>query len=178
MWLIQNVSADSVTVTDTPIPLAWLPQQSLAVPLSYVLGSTALPAAILAQQLVVLQYGSATAGGPWAPVSYVLLGTQAETGLQPATLLQSSQTGPLTLGLWTTGRVLVNVTALATDASLAIGWQAWDGVAYYPAQTVLGAVTTPGPQPIVPWNPPAFAGRFVWTVTGASVSATVCYQLQ
>ena len=178
MWMLQNVSPDTVSVTDTPIPLTWIAQAIVAVPVRYVVQSDQLQAAIFAQQLVVIQYGSVAPVNPWAPVSYVVLGTQTAAGLQPATLLQSSQTGPLTVGLWPTGRLLINVTSLATDASLAVGWQSWDGAIYYPVEAVQAAITTVGPQPVVPWNPPAFAGRWVWTVTGSSVTASVVYQVQ
>lgn len=176
MWTIQNVSPDTVSTTDTPIPLTWAPGQRLSVPIRYATGSAQIQAAIFAQQLAVLNYGSVAPSEGWAPVTYVLLGTQTLDGLTPATLTQSGETGPLTLGLWTRGTLLVNLTALTSGASLAVNFQAWDGAVWYPALPVIAAASSVGPLAVTAWDPPAPLGRFVWMITG-QVSATAVYQL-
>ncbi len=170
MWTVQNVSADIVSITDTPILLTWNPGALQSVPMAYFQQSRQLSQAIASQQLCVIAYGSFAPIASWAPLTYVVAGTLTNTGLQPVTLTQSLNTAPLTLGPFTQGTVLLNVTAFgASGDSVALGFQAWDGVVFYPVQSVIAATTTMGPLSAA-WNPPALAGRFVWTVSG---SATV-----
>ncbi|NMP20762.1 hypothetical protein [Sulfobacillus harzensis] len=175
-WTVQNVSQDSVTVTDTPIPVSWTPGQVQTVPLTYFLHSAQLSQAVQNQQLCVVNYGAFAPLPPFAPLTYTVLGTPGATGLTPVTLTQNGASPPVTLGPYTVGTVLLNVTALgASGDSLALGFEAWDGTVYYPAQSVIAAVSSVGPVSAA-FNPPALAGRFVWTVSG-SVSVTALYQL-
>lgn len=174
-WTIQNVSLDTIATTDTPIPLTWVAGQILLVPITYVTGSAQIAQAIQNQQLCVVAYGAATPQRAWGPLTYVIQGTAGTGALAPVALTQSGASPPLTTGLWTTGTLLVNVVTLATDSSLTLALQAWDGAVYYPAQSLGSAITTVGAQLLVA-APPPIAGRLTWTVTGSG-SWTLLYQL-
>jgi hypothetical protein len=175
-WTVVNVSGDTVSITDTPIPVTWEPGAIQTVPAAYFLASAQLSQAVANQQLCIVGWGAYAPLPRWAPLTYVLLGTGSVGSLTPVTLTQSGVTGPLTLAPYTQGTLLLNLTAVgASGASLAVSCEAWDGQTYYPAQAVIAATSAPGPI-LQAWVPPAPAARFVWTVTG-SVTATALYQL-
>jgi hypothetical protein len=173
-WTVQNVSADTLTVTDTPIPISWAPGQIQHVPLAYFLQSAQLSQALVNLQLCVTAYGAFTPLPPFAPVTFAVLGTLGATGLTPVILTQNGRSAPLTLGPYAAGRVLVNIQALTSGSSLALGFQDWDGATYYPVQAVGSTLSAVGPVAVT-WNPPSLAGRFTWTVVG-SVTVTGIYQ--
>lgn len=174
-WTVQNVSQDTITVTDTPIPVSWVPGQIQTLPLAYFLHSAQLSQAVQNMQLCVVSYGAFAPLPAFAPLTFPVLGALSATGLTPVTLTQNGQSAPLTLGPFSQGSVLMNVSALTSAASLTLAFQAWDGTVYYPAQAVGSAISTTGPVAVA-WDPPTLAGRFQWTVTG-SVTLTLLYQV-
>ena len=176
MWTVQNVSQDTVTVTDTPIPVTWMPGQQQTVPMADFLHSAQLGQAVQNQQLCVVSYGTFQPLPRFAPLTYVVVGTVTATGLQPATLTTNGQGAPLTLAPFASGEVLLNVTTLTSGSSLAVNFEGWDGAVYYPTEPVLAAVTAPGAVQ-AGWPPSGVAGRFTWTVVG-SVTASLLYQLR
>lgn len=174
-WTVQNVSPDTITVTDTPIPVSWVPGQVQIVPAAYFLRSAQLSQAIQGMQLCITAYGAFTPLPTFAPLTYVAQGTWGATGLTDVTVTQSGVGPPLTLGPYQQGTVLIDVLALSSGGSVALAFQAWDSITYYPPQTVGSTLTATGAVAVA-WNPPALAGRFRWTVSG-SVTWTVLYQV-
>lgn len=174
-WTVVNVSGNTVSITDTPIPLTWEPGQRQLVPVAYVTASAQLSQAVANQQLCIPQYGAFAPLPRWAPLTYVVAGSLGAAGLQPGTVQQSGASAPLTLGPFRQGVVLANVTALSAGGSASLGFEAWDGTTYYPAETVIADITGTGPWQVA-WAPGAPAGRFVWTVSG-SLSWTLCYHV-
>lgn len=176
-WTVQNVSADSVAITDTPIPISWAPGQVQSVPMADFLYSAQLSQAIQNLQLVVTQYGTFQPLPRFAPLTLTLLGTNGATGLVPVTLTQNGQSPPITCGPFTTAQLLINVSAVGTSGgSLAFGLQTWDGAAYYPVQALGSTLSAVGLQ-TVSFTPPLLAARVTWTVSGSVTVTTLC-QLQ
>jgi hypothetical protein len=175
-WTVMNVSPDTVTITDTPIPISWVPGQIRVVPVAYLAGSAQLSQAMVAMQLCITAYGAWMPLPPFAPVTYAVQGNWQETGLVPVTVTQDGNSPPLTLGPFTQGSLLMNVADLTSGSSVALSFAAWDGAVYYPAQAVGSTLTSAGPVAVA-WDPPTLAGRFQWTVSG-SVTWTVLYQVQ
>ena len=84
--------------------------------------------------------------------------------------IQSGESNPLTMGVFSEGKILLNVTALT--GTLAIGWQDFDGTNYYPVITEIAAVSSVGAYTAV-FSDPRLAGRFVWTLTGTATFSLI-----
>lgn len=161
-WTVQNVSQASVTVYDVPDPQTIAPGAYAEFQVRDFLNSLTLARNVASGALCVVSYGDFTPMAQWAPVTY-------QANPSPTTdITTNGYSLPFTLAPFSAGTVLLNVTALGTDGSVAIGFQAYDGTSYYPQQAVIAAQTASGAI-VQPFAPQGIAGRLTWTV---SVSAT------
>ncbi len=163
MWNIQNVSSGSIAVNDIPIPQTILPYQSVAFFSSDVLHSRVLSENIASGALVITNFGSFAPGTLWLPLTYVVHPMASET--------QSGQSLPFTMGVFSQGTLLLNVSAIT--GSLNIGYEEYDGTAYYPLGTDILNVTATGPQNPVAFSSYGICGRFVWTLTGTATFSLI-----
>jgi len=181
MWQVQNVSPDTVSVTDLPIPITWAPQQIQPVPVASWGFSPQLSAALAAGQLCVVAYQDAGPAPRWGPLTLTVIGTQTATGLQPATVTGNGSSPYWTTGPFARGQIFARVVAAASGSSFTLRAAPWDGLpaaaSGYAAETLWGPITSPqvGP-PDLWWTPPLLAAQFQWTATG-SASVTVVVQL-
>lgn len=166
MWIIYNQSNAALSVNDIPEPQEVLSNTSASFSVSDVTTSHILAENIANGALVVTSFGTFGTAGPWLPVTYPVHLSGAE--------LQDGYSNPVTVGVFTQGQLLLNVTAISVGGSLEIGWQEWDGAAYYPASILISSVTATGPIS-VPFSTYGIAGRATWTVSG---SATFSLLLQ
>lgn len=181
MWQVQNVSTDTVSVTDLPIPITWAPNAIQGVPVASWGFSAQLSAALAAGQLCVVAYQDAGPAPRWGPMTVTVLGTQTATGLQPATVTGDGASPYLTTGPFTRAQIFARVVAMASGSSFTLAAAPWDGYAAstagYAAETLWGPVTSAqvGPPDLV-WTPPLLAAQIQWTATGSS-SVSVVLQL-
>lgn len=168
MWTILNSTSASVVVNDIAIPQTIAPYGTASFYVSDVLASRVLGENIANGSLCVTTYGSFAASDEFLPVSFPVHPLNTET--------QSGAGNPLTLGVFAQGMLLLNVTALTQGSSLAIGFQPFDGTAYYPPVSAIASVTATGPVD-ASFATVAGAGRFTWTVAG-SVTFSLIAQMQ
>lgn len=168
-WTIYNASTASINVTDIAQPQQILPATALEFEFADVMQSRVLAQNIALGALVVTacgDYGPMT--GPVAPVTYSVHALQQES--------QDGNSGPFTMAPFSDGLLLLNVTALGSGSSVAIGFEPWDGATYYPAVSAVAAQTVVGPVTQT-FKPAGIAGRFTWTVVGTATFGLL-YQVQ
>ncbi|WP_304459069.1 hypothetical protein [Alicyclobacillus sendaiensis] len=168
MWTIVNNSGTSISVNDIPVPQEILPYQTAMFEAADVLTSRTLAENLANGSLCVINFGTFTQGGPFLPVTYPVHPMATETA--------NGASNPFTVGVFSQGLLLLNVTAMASGSSLSIAWEAFDGSVYYPAETEIANVTSTGAQAI-PFSQYGVAGRFTWTVTG-SVTFSLLLQMR
>ncbi len=157
MWTIGNQTSASISVKDIPIPQDLLPYSSGQFEVTDVLTSKTLAENIASGALVVTNFGTFAPGGPWLPVTYPLHPLAQE--------IISGQSVPVTVGVFSQGKILLNVTALT--GTLSIAWQEYDGTTYYPIGTEIAAISAVGVY-AAPFSDYGIAGRMAWTLTGTA----------
>lgn len=161
-WTVQNVSQAPVPVLDVPDPQTIAPGASAEFQVRDFLNSTTLAQNVASGALCVVNYGDFAPMSQWAPVTY-------QANPTPATAITTNgQSLPFTLAPFSAGMVLLNVTALGSGGSIAVGFQQYDGTTYYPVQAVITSQTATGTAAQA-FSPQGMAGRLTWTV---AVSAT------
>ncbi len=160
-WTVQNVSNASVSVLDVPDPTTIAPGDTASFQVRDFLNSTTLASNVALGALCVVNYGDFAPMATWAPITY-------QANQSPSTSLTSSGYSlPFTLAPFSSGLVMLNVTALGTSSSVAIGFQAYDGTSYYPAQSVISAQSSAGAIS-QSFAPQGLAGRLTWTISGSA----------
>lgn len=157
MWTISNQTSASISVKDIPIPQDLLPYSSGNFEASDVLISNTLAENIASGALVITNFGTFAPGGPWLPVTYNIHPLAQE--------LASGNSSPVTTGVFTQGRILLDVTELS--GTISIGWEDYDGTSYYPTVTEITAISSTG-QYTTPFSNYGIAGRMIWTLTGTA----------
>lgn len=157
MWTIDNQTSASISVKDIPIPQDLLPYSSGQFEVADVLTSKTLAENIASGALVVTNFGTFAPGGPWLPVTYPIHPLAQE--------IASGNSVPITVGVFSQGKILLNVTALT--GTIAIGWEEYDGTTYYPVGTQIAAVSATSTY-IASLSDYGIAGRMTWTLTGTA----------
>src|SRR5579875_3311371 len=155
MWSILNNSGASISVNDVPVPQEILPYQTATFEAADVLTSRTLAENIANGSLCVVDFGSFAQGGSFLPVTYPIHPLATET--------TNGTSNPVTMGVFSQGLLMLNVTALTAGSSLSIGWEAFDGATYYPVETEIANVTSVGAQ-AMPFSQYGIAGRFTWMI--------------
>lgn len=171
MWTVLNGTSSSINVTDIPgDAVQILPYQSALFDFRDIEQSRILAENIGNGSLAVTSFGTFAEGGPWLPITYPVHPLATET--------QDGHSQLLTVGVFSVGKVLLNVASVdaALSSSIEVGWEEFDGTDYYPAQTILATTTQPGLTPL-DFNDYGIAGRFSWTIVG-SVEFALLFQLR
>lgn len=163
-WTVYNTTANSINVTDIAIPQEIGPFSSAQFEVADFLSSRILAETIATGGLCVTSYGDFMPSNGWMPVTFPVhpLGQEIQNGQSP----------PYSIAPFSGGMLYLNITAI--NGSLSISWQPFDGEAYYPAVSLVDAVTGVT-QTVQPFTQQGIAGRFIWTVSG---SVTFSLKLQ
>ncbi len=170
-WTVANTTASPVEVQDVGDPQTIAAYGTAAFLFQDFLTSRTLQEQIGAGALCVVEMGDFAPFARIAPVTYPLHPSAIED--------QDGESPPVTLAPFQAGSLYLNVTAVGASSSVAISFEPWDGVAYYPAVSVIVTVSTVGavgPTEFFPAGAP-IAGRFTWTITG-SVTFALSYQVR
>ena len=169
-WTVANATASPIEVQDVGDPQTILAQGSAEFLFQDFLTSRTLQEQIGAGALCVVSMGDFAPFARIAPVTYPLHPS--------ATEIQNGNSNPVTLAPFQAGTLFLNVTAVGTGGSVAISFEPWDGTTYYPAESVIAAVSAVSAtmQGFFPVGAP-IAGRFTWTIAG-SVTFSLGYQVR
>jgi len=165
-WTVYNSGPLALNVTDIAIPQEIGPSESGTFELADFMQSTILAEAVASGGVCVVDYGDFSPSNGWSPIVYHLHPLATETA--------SGQSDPVTLAPFSEYILYLNVTALGSSSSVAIGYQplVWsrttNSIIYLPPIQEIAAVSAVGAIRQVLNEPPDIAGRFTWTVTGSA----------
>ena len=170
-WTVANATASPIEVQDVGDPQTIAAYGTSDFLFQDFLTSRTLQEQIGAGALCVVGMADFAPLAPMAPVTYPLHPSATET--------QDGESLPVTLAPFSAGSLFLNVTEIGASSSVAISFEPWDGTAYYPAQSVIAAVSAVGPVAPTDFFPTGapIAGRFTWTITG-SVTFSLGYQVR
>lgn len=162
-WTVLNQSTAAIPVSDIPVPQTVQAGATADFEIADVLSSRTLAENIGGGALVVVACGDYAPFDRMAPVQYEVHASGTET--------QTGTSDYVTTAGYTSGQVLLNITALGVGTTLTITFEPFDGTTTYPDQSVIAVQSATGPV-FQAFAPIGIAGRFKWTLGGTNPSAT------
>lgn len=189
-WTLFNAGTSPVTVDElySSGSFTILPGATALINAEDVMRSRTLTTAIANMNLVIVKFGGLIDLGRVAPITYYAFANPPNPPSAPLytpyTLTTSgssitANSSPMTVGIFTHLLFLINILSLT--GTLSVGWEEFDGQAYYPVQTLISDLTQPGLYTF-PAGEYGLAGRVTTTLTsstgGVAPSATFAIIVQ